>query len=57
MGICFAASKSIVPPDIWISGQRFGWRVDGIPKAAGRLKQLLKNLPRGRCRKSQGEDF
>jgi hypothetical protein len=30
---------------------------DGIPKAAGRAKQLMKNLPRDRCRKSFGEDF
>jgi hypothetical protein len=30
---------------------------DGIPKAAGRAQQSLKNLPRGGCRKSSGEDF
>jgi hypothetical protein len=30
---------------------------DGIPKAAGRAKQLMKNLPRDGCRKSPGEDF
>jgi hypothetical protein len=30
---------------------------DGIPKAAGRAKQLMKNLPRGGCRQSPGEDF
>ena len=30
---------------------------DGIPKAAGRAKQLMKNLPRDGCRKFPGEDF
>ena len=30
---------------------------DGSPKAAGRAKQLMKNLPRDGCRKSRGEDF
>jgi hypothetical protein len=29
---------------------------DGIPKAAGRAKQLMKDLPRDRYRKSPGED-
>jgi hypothetical protein len=34
------------------------WRAgDGIPKAAGKAKQLMKNLPRDGCRKSFGEDF
>jgi hypothetical protein len=30
---------------------------DRIRKAAGRAKQSMKNLPRGGCRKSCGEDF
>ena len=30
---------------------------DGIPKAAGRAKLLMKNLPRATDRKSPGEDF
>jgi hypothetical protein len=30
---------------------------DGFPKATGRAKQLMKNLPRNGCRKSAGEDF
>ena len=40
-----------------IPDQRFGWRGDGIPKAAGSAKPLMKNLPRAGCRKSPGEDF
>jgi hypothetical protein len=29
----------------------------GIPKAAGKAKQLMKNLSRGGCRKFSDEDF
>jgi hypothetical protein len=38
------------PPKIPFAGDR-------IRKAAGRAKQSMKNLPRGGCRKSCGEDF
>jgi hypothetical protein len=37
-------------PEIRLAG-------DGIPKAAGSAKQLMKNLPRDGCRESPGEDF
>ena len=31
-GICLADGKSIVPADLWLSSQRFGWRPMGSPK-------------------------
>jgi hypothetical protein len=52
-GICFAACKSIVPADIWIPGQRFGWRavesqkrpVEMADTAAHLVERVLPIVP------------
>jgi len=56
-GICFRSLQIDCAggyPDSRPKIRRAG---DGIPKAAGRAKPLMKNLSRYRCRKSPGEDL
>jgi hypothetical protein len=55
--ICFGACKSLVRANIWIPRPEKRPAGDGIPKAAGKAQQLMKNLPRGGCRKFSSEDF
>src|SRR4051812_23887839 len=50
-GICFAACKLIVSANTG-SRPKIPPAGDGIHKAVGRAKQLVKNLPRDRCRTS-----
>jgi hypothetical protein len=55
--ICFAPCKSLARSEYLDFRPKIRPAGDGIPKAAGKTKQLMKNLPRGGCRKFSSEDF